>query len=1272
MYGISMREANAICRDHNGFIWASSKMGILRLTDDDYRIYQLPYETAHVISVRLAYRDSSLLVYTNNGQLFVYNEVLDRFERLINLSKILDNIFISINSVHIGSDKTLWLGTSFGLYHYRNNQLELIEGESSTINLMEAYSNREMIVAKENLLFLFDTQTRQSTPFETEKLLPGSTISALFMDHKRNCLWIGTLSEGLYVYNFSDKQMKKLPIDPFPDQPVLSLEMNDDSTLLAGIDGQGVWQVNLNEFRVLNVYKEDVNDPGSLRGNGVYDIMRDEHNRIWVCTYSGGVSFFDQASPFVDQITHQINNSNSLVNNDVNCVLQDHKGRIWLATNNGISCWDRGKNHWKSFYTNKQTQAQVFLALCEDDRGRIWAGTYSSGIYIMNSETGDELHHYSSKVPDSPIKNDYIFDLYKDREGNIWIGGINAEVICYKIREDQFQRFSVQPLYVFAEYPRDKMLMGCTYGLSITEKANNTTQILIDGFLVEDLWVSDSIVWICTSGEGLIRFNPATGSKLQYTTNTGMSSNFINSIIEVDESIWLGTEKGLCRFSPETGSVVTYSSIQHLSNFSFNRNAVCLLSDGQLAWGSNNGLVLFHPEALRETEHQGKIFIQDLSISGRSIRDIPSLKLEQPVDKLERIKLKYNQNTITLELLPIGAVPGSKFSWKLEGLEENWSAPSNNRIVTFSNIPGKDYRLNIRLYDSSLSNLIDERALFINITPPFWGTWYFFILIFIFITALIYMVLWYYINALKQQHTEEKVRFFTNTAHDIRTSLTLIKAPVEELSKDKALTGSSQYYLSLAKEQVTRLSSVITQLMDFQKVDVGRGQLLLKNMDVVPLIENRVLMFVSLASGKQVRLLFLTDRKSFLTAVDESKIEKIVDNLVSNAIKYSHPGGEVRISLKFSDSKWYLVVSDQGIGICKKEQRQLFREFYRGENAINTKIVGSGIGLLLVRNYITMMGGNIACTSQENVGSTFEVALPVKSVPEPVKEKRLDHSVPSERSGYDKNDMPERKDEENRLGSMSILIVEDNDDLRNFIQHALSSDFEVQVADNGATAWEIIRKDIPDLIVSDIMMPELDGFELCRLMKSTFETSHIPIILLTALSGKADQLQGLGLGADDYLTKPFDIALLKQKIITIIRNRESVRERAIKLIKAPDKGSILINEHNDQFLKNMLQVVHKHLSDSEFSKEDFAVEMNVSTSLLYKKIKSLTGQSPTDFIKTVRLDYALELLQSGNYSVTEVSEISGFSSVGYFSTVFKKHFGKPPTGIIDQSGSGEC
>ena len=1259
LYGISMREAYSVCKDDNGFVWASSKTGILRLSKDNYHIYQLPYESADVFRVRLTYKNFKLFAYTNNGQVFYYNPVFDRFELMLNLNRILFDILIDDKGI-------CWFSTSLGLYKYESEKLSPAFEFSSNRYAINWYDSQNIIVAKQDGIWLFDVISLKKKQIYENGNLNTLDIYSLYIDKNHDKLWLGTVSEGLFLYNFRDKTCSNKLKSVLPKQPILAITENTDSTFLIGFDGQGIWELDRRDQKVLNIYKESLDVPFSLKGNGVYDLFCDNNKRVWVCTYSGGLSFFDQASPLVNQIVHLPNNANSLINNDVNSIIEDHWGKLWFATNNGISCWNLATNKWISFYNDKETHAQVFLSLCEDNQGRIWAGTYSSGVYLLDGKTGKELAHYNKAGKESPLLNDFIFNIFKDSRGDIWLGGGSGSVVCFLSKENRFRTYANQFIGSFAELSDNQILLGCSDGLFQLNKQNGDVRKLIAGLLVRDVLVMGEDVWICTSGAGLIRYNYKTSETEKFTAQRGLPSNFINSIVYANDYLWLGTENGLCRFNPKNKNALTYSSIYSLSMASFNNCSHSKLKNGQLALGSNNGVVIFAPNLVDKSSAKGKIFFQDLTVAGRSIRDIPSFKLKTPIDSLQEINLRYFQNTFSLELLSLGQTTGSKFSWVMEGFDQQWSQPAGNNVINYTNIPSGNFTLKIRVFDSSLSKVLSERSIKINSIPPFWRTGWFWVLIIIVMSGIIFLYLLYYINRLKQEHTEEKVRFFTKTAHDMRTSLTLIKAPVEELSKEKTLTEPGKYYLKLAIEQARQLTSVVTQLMDFQKVDIGKEHLMLSLTDIVKLISNRRIMLASYAKSKNIELVFTSDRQSYITAVDEPKMEKIIDNLISNAIKYSHINGHIQIDLTCDDKKWVLQVKDDGIGFSKKAQRQLFKEFYRGDNAINSKVVGSGIGLLLVKNYVTMHRGNISCNSQENVGSTFQVVIPFKSI----SGKSAATNTPSDIQtvSIPINDVSQQTETESEIHTskeMKVLIVEDNDDLLNFMKTTLSHEFKVFTAVDGEKAWEFISKQIPDLVVSDIMMPNMDGFELCKIMKSTYETSHIPIVLLTALSENTEQLYGLGLGADDYLTKPFDMNLLIQRIKSIVRNREVVREKALKLIKGDSNEHILTNELNDKFVKKMLDVARANISNTEFDKEEFASAMYVSSSLLYKKIKSLTDQSPTDFIKTVRLNHAVELLQSGKYTVTEVSELCGFASLGYFSTVFSKHFGKSPSEVLD-------
>ncbi len=1262
-YGISVRESYSICEDNNGFIWTASKTGILRLTENDYRLYSLPFKTAGFINVRLLYSNSHLYAYTFNGQVFYYNPIKDKFVFVLNMQELMHNNFSYLHDMKEDKKGYLWLATSLGLYKYANGMAKRVGNAKDVLRILW-YDSTHLIIADAKSVSLLDVNTLKIKHLVNNITEKPFNVTKLYYDKLQKKLWIGTSANGLFKYEFKTGLFSKIQINTLPDKPILAITPNSDSTLLIGVDGQGLWKVERKApNKVISIYKHDVDDPYSLPGNGVYDIICNKNNRVWIATFSGGVSFYDQTPPHVRQIFHIVNKNNSLCENYINKIIEDSQGNIWFATNNGISQWNVKTDQWRSFYHNKEGQALVFLTLCEDNMGRIWAGTYASGIYLLDEKSGREIAHYTGG--NNPIINsNFIFDIEKDSQGDIWIGGTYCQITCLNVKTKTIQIYPEQTSNMLIELSPGKMFVVCPEGLFLLDKQTGKEQQLLGRCLVNDIAVCDGKIWVGTKGDGLISYDLKNGNTRYFTMKSGLPSNYINGVVAIDGYLWLGTEVGLCKFNLKTQKVFTYESILPFSNVSFNTNAHCRLKNGNLLWGTVNGAVLFNPNAIRDIKTKGVIYFEGLSVSGRSIKDNPVFHLTTPLNNLQDLTLNYNQNTLTLELLSLGVnTSDSKFSWFLEGFDSEWSQPVSHQTITYTNLPSGSYKLKIRMYDGSASHIIAERTLSIYITPPVWKRWWFVLLIVCIVAGILYMLFRYYINYLKQLHSEEKIKFFANTAHDIRTSLTLIMAPIEELNKETISASVRKYYLHLVLEQARRLSNVVTQLMDFQKLDIGKEQLSLQQVDIVKMISLQKMMYESLAATKGIEIVFQSNLPSCYCDIDEVMIEKVISNLISNAVKYAYPDTQIHLYLDCQPDKWLFTIKDQGIGISKDGQPQLFREFYRGKNAINYKTIGSGIGLLMTRQYVLLHGGEITCESEENVGSTFQVVIPYLAIGNTKKSTEMLNQLPN--AVEEESDVFEIQDDTSNLKckKMKILVVDDNDDLRNFIKTVLDEDFEVDVAEDGRQAWQMIQKIMPDLIVSDIMMPNMDGFELCKLLKSSYQTSHIPIILLTALSEQAQELHGIGLGADDYLKKPFDVSLLLQRIKSIVRNREIIREKALKLVAGNDNHPIVENENNDKFIKKAMAIVRENITVSEFGKDEFASAMNVSTSVLYRKLKSLTDLSPVDFIKTIRLNNAVELLNTGKYSVTEVSEMCGFTSLAYFSKVFRKHFGKSPTDI---------
>ncbi|MBN2261666.1 MAG: response regulator [Prolixibacteraceae bacterium] len=1258
-YGLSIRETNSVCRDHNGFIWASAKTGIIRISGNSYRLYSIPYEKANIITIKLSYNNNTLIAFTNNGQTFLYNEIADRFEPYHNMVRSTGIDYLIINNLYTNGE-THWAATTAGLFYLKGDKIIRLSRDDTRDII--PYKNNKLLFARNNQILILDTESQTETPIYTDTTQNPFIIFTMHYDALNERLWIGTASSGLYYYDFTSKKMNAITNKNFPKQLILAIESSSENSLLVGFDGQGLWEIDKRSTEIKHVYLENPDNNNSLIGNGVYDIFCEPNKRVWVCTYSGGLSYFERNTNNVNVITHQPNNSQSLLNNNVNHIIEDSKGNIWFATNNGISRFNPKNNTWRSYFNNNE-QATVFFTMHEDTKGQIWAGTFLSGVYIFDSETGAiNSHLFAKKGSATSITSAY--DIFEDSDGDIWLGDADGRVLCYNTTSNKFTAFPNAPLKEFEQIEPGKILMACTTGLYVVDKITGKHVKILGNYLLNDILVYNHYIWLCTNGEGLVKFDPKSGKTENYTVQNGLPTNFINSIVYAEGFLWIGTEYGLCRFNPIDESMVSFSTLLPLSTSSFNRKASLKLKNGQLAFGTNKGAVFFDPNKLKERNSEAKIYIEDISVSGRSIRNNINFSIEKAINTFEELKLTYRQNNINIELLSLGEALNTKFSWRLLGLDNEWNTPSELNIVSYANIPSKKYQLEIRLYDSTNNHILDERTLSITITPPFWASWWFFIVAFVIVSMVILFITLYYIDKIRQKHTEEKVRFFTNIAHDIRTSLTLIKAPVDELNNEQNLSEKGRYYLQLATKETNHLSSVATQLMDFQKVDIGKEKIKFQNTNIVALIKNRVNMYQSLAEQQKIQLKFESNTKQYLSAVDELMIEKVCDNLISNAIKYSQANTKVSIELFCTENQWRLTVSDQGIGIKKADQKLLFREFYRAPNAINKKISGSGIGLLLCKTYINMHGGKISFKSDEDAGSSFSVTVPQQLLaPEINTQSHIQNPTNLLNIKAGKQEaFNETKDINDK--TLLVLIVEDNDDLREFMARSLEDSYRILLANDGIEALALTSKAQPDLIISDIMMPNMNGFELCQKIKSSYETAHIPLILLSALTEQAQQLHGLGLGADDYLTKPFEIEFLKEKIKSIIRNRQALKDKLLNYNKDASPEPILSNKLNNEFLEKMMEAIQQNISNPEFDKIEFASALNVSTSLLYKKTKSLTGQSPLEMIKTVRMNHAYELLKSNNHSITEISELCGYTSVGYFSTVFRKCFGKKPSDML--------
>ena len=606
------------------------------------------------------------------------------------------------------------------------------------------------------------------------------------------------------------------------------------------------------------------------------------------------------------------------------------------------------------------------------------------------------------------------------------------------------------------------------------------------------------------------------------------------------------------------------------------------------------------------------------------------------------------------------------YSWKLEGFYDHWTPPSRDNLIRYTNLSPGNYTLHVRAILMDNHQVLEEREIQILIGRPIWMTFWAFLFYALIIVGISYAIMRYQMIRRDKQISQAKINFFMQTAHDIRTPLTLIKAPLGEILKNEQLTEQGNANLNLAIQSTDNLSELANNLMNFQKEELYSSRILVTRHELNQYIQSYMQQFKAYAEQKGIDFQYQSDFSSLEVWIDQNKIDSILQNLLSNALKYTPKGGSVTIEAGHNKSRWTLIIKDTGIGIPKEDQKKLFKFLFRGKNATNQLITGSGVGMLLTYRLIKNHEGKISFTSTENVGTTFQLSFPIRSEHYQYRNEEYNSNVaPMLLQDGISPVMPvvEQPLVTARPDSPRILIVEDNASLRLFLMKSLSDTYQVEGAENGQEAIDKIKIQQPDLIISDVMMSVMDGETMCRTLKSDIETSHIPIILLTALGDKKDILRGLETKADMYIVKPFDLMVLKANISNILENREIIckkLQQASVSPEAPTEEIAMPTNLDNEFMQKVTTLVKENLG-KDLTVDTLCAGMNMSRTSFYNKIKALTGMAPNDFIRNIRMQEAATLLRSQKYTVAEVADMMGFADPKYFTDTFKKFYGVPPS-----------
>ena len=1048
-----------------------------------------------------------------------------------------------------------------------------------------------------------------------------------------------------------------------------------------------------------------------MNGNTIYDIYVDDDQRIWMANYPIGITVRNNKYSDYEWIKHSVGNRQSLINDQVNAIIEDSEGDLWYATNNGISLYNERTGQWQSFLSvfneNHKNQNHTFISLCEVSPGIIWAGGYSSGIYQIDKKKGTVSFFTPALFGGTNIRPDkYIRSIVKDSEGYIWSGGYyNLKKIDFIHKKINFIS-GLDGITEIKEKDREYMWIGTTNGLYLLEKATGKHQYItmpVESSYICSLYQAPGgLLYIGTNNSGLLIYDPVQKSFEHYhKDNCALISNNIYTILsDGKDDILLSTEHGLSGFYPKEKVFHNWTKEQGLHSDHFNASSGTLRKNGNVIFGSTDGAIEFPRDMAMPREYDSRMIFSDLRVFYQTVypKDEGS-PLVLDIDETKSLRLKYNQNIFSLQVSSINYDYPSLilYSWKLEGFYDGWSRPGEENVIRFTNLNPGHYTLRVRAISNEDRRIVlEERSMDIIIEQPAWLSIWALLLYALILIAIAGIALRIIVLRKQRKISDDKIRFFVNTAHDIRTPLTLIKAPLEELSDRETLSKDGIDNLNTALRNVNALLRLTTNLINFERADTYTNNFHVSEYELGAYISETINTFRPYASVKHINLTYESNFRYLNVWLDKDKMDSILKNIVSNALKYTPDGGSVHVYAYEAEDTWNIEVSDTGIGIPLAEQKKLFKMHFRGSNAINSKVTGSGIGLLLVWKLVHIHKGKLSFTSTEGKGSCIKVSFPKgekryrKAIRRPdfIKEKAQEKSYVPEPAATLKKDVPgtpttatapiegyEHAQQQTRHADnrQKILVVEDNDELREYLRRTLAENYHVQVCSNGKSALYIVKEYFPDLIISDIMMPEMRGDELCQAVKNDIATSHIPVILLTALNTDKNIIDGLQTGADEYVVKPFNIGILRATIANLLTNRALLRHRYANLDLNDDSHNAeCINCSTDldwKFIASIKKNVEENMDNPGFTIDVLCTLLNMSRTSFYNKLKALTDQSPGDYVRLIRLKRAMQLLKEQKYTITEVAEMTGFSDAKYFREVFKKHFNVSPSQYAKEEGN---
>lgn len=1286
--GLSNSSVKCITQDTQGFLWLGTRNGLNRFDGNQFKIFRhnasdpTSIGSSSILSI-LTDSKGILWVGTTRGT-YCYNPVKENFQPFNRIP------IGEVNAIHEYAG-FIWLLSAGKLYRYNPYTTEIVPFDQNKNTLVAITSSKKGGLWTTDINSTIERYQVNEGKFvqiavkkTNQKALANTKTVYAIND---SLLMVGTINSS-YLFDFKNGTLKNLFANHYPQKVIQAncIIQQTESVYWIGTE-TGIYTYDIHTGQSQHI-KKDLLNPFAISDNAVLNFYRDREDNIWFGTFFGG---FNQYSNQFDNFKKYLYGfgKSALSGNIVHDIKKDNYGNFWIGTEDGgLNKIDAQTQQIQHFVANGKKGSIAHnnvhgLATIGDE---LWVGSTTHGLDILDVKTGELKKHYD-RIGRGPLQSSFAVCIFKSRDNSMFVGTDRA-LYGYNKHNDNFDLLPIKAWIQGIYEDEYGILWVNTYGSGVYQYNRGTGEIqhlsseqgkrntLVNNYvngLFED---SKKNLWFCTES-GLSKYR-RDGRFTNYLTESGLPSNQVFKVLEDDNnSIWISTGGGLVRLDGNIPHMVIYTSRDGLPADQFNYNSAFKDKDGTLYFGTIKGMVSFNPTKSIKNSFIPPIFISDIQINNESIPVRENGILKQSISLSKEIQLSYNSSNISFNIAALSFVSpkSNAYRYIMEGYDKGWTDITGNQRIYYNKLPPGTYTFRFKGANNNGIWNPTEKELRIVVSPPWWlSSWAYFAYFFAVSTIVLLILRYYFLlikanNAQKMDNYERKkeqevynlkLEFFTNLAHEIRTPLTLIKMPLEKLIRTQQFTDSETASdLALMEKNTSRLIRLTNQLLDFRKAETNNMSLIFTKTDINSLLSDVFNDLNSLAKEKLLHYDLSLPRVTLTAFVDEEALRKILTNLIHNGIKYADNHVHIKL-LPFNsdDIMFNIEFRNDGEIIPFDKREKIFEPFYRLNES--DKDTGTGIGLPLSRSLVELHQGSLSLVYTEEHRNIFLLSLPI------FQEQSLDIK-PFLEENYRTEERGMYTKEEEATEKPVILIVEDNKEILAYLNKELKINYTILRANNGAEALEILDRDNVQLVLTDIMMPIMDGIALCKRIKTDILYSHIPVIFLTAKNALDAKIQGLKIGADAYIEKPFSMEFLMVQLRNILNNRKIIKNYFTNSPSA-HLAEINVSAPDKDFISLLNTVIYDNISDIDLNVEELAKLMNMSRPTLYRKIKGLSDLTPNELINISRLKKAAELLTQKEYNITQISTMVGYTVQSNFSRDFHKHYGMPPsTYIIEHS-----